>query len=69
MRRQRNTFELKEQEKCQKKKKNLNELEISNLLNKEFKVIVIKNVHQTQEKNDHNVMKLESITGRKLEDI
>lgn len=41
MRRQRNTCELKEQEKWQKKKK-LNELEISNLLYKEVKVIVIK---------------------------
>ena len=40
MRRQRNTFQTKEPDKTSGKK--LNEIEISNLPDKEFKVIVIK---------------------------
>lgn len=53
MKKQGNTFEIKEQDKTWEK--GLNDTEISNLTNKEFKIVVIKIISKIWRMDEHNV--------------
>ena len=51
MRRWENIFQIKEQDKNLRKKKKKNEVKISKLPSKEFEIMIIKMLNNTQEKN------------------
>ena len=66
MKRQKNTFQMKEQDKATEEE--LSEEEIGNLPNKEFKVMIIMIIKETERRLDEQTEKLD-VCNKELENI
>ena len=66
MRQQRNIFKIKEQDKTTEQ---LSEVEIGNLLKKEFRIIIVKMLQDLRKKMKAEIKKIQEIFNKELEDL
>ena len=66
MRQQRNIFKIKEQDKTTEQ---LSEVEIGNLLKKEFRIIIVKMLQDLRKRMKAEIKKIQEIFNKELEDL
>ena len=66
MRQQRNIFKIKEQDKTTEQ---LSEVEIGNLLKKEFRIIIVKMLQDLRKRMNADIKKIQEIFNKELEDL
>ena len=69
MKRQRTMYQVEEQHKTPEKKKKLNEVEVGNLPEKEFRIMIVKMIQDLRKRMETKIKKMQEMFSKDLGEL